>query len=92
MSKATRALPRYPQVLSQALASPVRRRDMEFALALAEELTPCPARAHTALLILRQFLAESAGTTPEDLFRSFQSQSAAATANTRIEATTTYAN
>ncbi|CAD7740088.1 hypothetical protein J7369_14295 [Xanthomonas phaseoli pv. dieffenbachiae] len=92
MSKATRALPRYPQALSQALANPARRRDMEFALGLADELTPCPARAHTALLILRQFLAEFAGTAPEDLIRSFQSQPGAAATKKRNEATTTYAN
>ncbi|WP_144422767.1 hypothetical protein [Xanthomonas arboricola] len=92
MSKAVRALPRYPQVLSQALANPVRLRDMVFALRLADELTPCPAQAHTALLILRQFIAQSADVSAEHLIHSFQTPPTVAAENTPEKAYTNHAN
>lgn len=41
--------------------------DLAFALSLAEELTPSPSKAHTALLILRDRLADAAGVSVAEL-------------------------
>ncbi|MDQ1090697.1 hypothetical protein QE400_000110 [Xanthomonas sacchari] len=42
-------------------ADPVRARNIAFALGIADEVSPSPAAAHTALLVLRELLLELAG-------------------------------
>jgi len=43
--------------------------DLTFALSLTEVLTPTPAKAHTALLILRDRLADAVGVSVADLMQ-----------------------
>lgn len=48
--------------------SQVQLDDLGRALALSEEVSPCPAAAHTALLILRSTLAKALDLSVTDLF------------------------
>ncbi|MBV6782526.1 hypothetical protein KWH04_18130 [Xanthomonas campestris pv. trichodesmae] len=47
--------------LMRLRADPVRCRNIGFALRLADEVSPSPAAAHTALLVLRDLVLELAG-------------------------------
>ncbi|WNH54859.1 hypothetical protein [Stenotrophomonas oahuensis] len=47
--------------------TPVQMHDLAVALALSEDVSPCPAAAHTALLILRSTLARALHLTDADL-------------------------
>lgn len=51
---------------SEELTS-VQMKDLAVALALSEEVSPCPAAAHTALLILRSTLARALHLTDAEL-------------------------
>ncbi|MDH0740967.1 MULTISPECIES: hypothetical protein [Lysobacteraceae] len=51
------------EALERLRADPIRARDIGFALRLADEVAPSPAAAHTALLVLRNLVAELAGLT-----------------------------
>lgn len=51
------------ETLERLRADPIRARDIGFALRLADEVAPSPAAAHTALLVLRNLVAELAGLT-----------------------------
>lgn len=52
-----------------SLLSEPQSNDLAFALSLTEELTPVPAKAHTALLILRDRLADAVGVSVADLMQ-----------------------
>lgn len=47
--------------LMRLRADPMRCRNIGFALRLADEVSPSPAAAHTALLVLRDLVLELAG-------------------------------
>jgi hypothetical protein len=55
--------------------------DLAFALALTDELTPLPSKAHTALLILRDRLADAMGVSVAELMDAHAAASTNTTKN-----------
>ncbi|MBP2480148.1 hypothetical protein J3A72_000440 [Stenotrophomonas sp. PvP093] len=45
--------------LSELFCDPVRAADLAFALRISDDLSPSPATAHTALLVMRAALARA---------------------------------
>lgn len=60
----------------------VRSRDLGFALHVAEELTPLPARSRSALLILRDAVSNLTGVPIPSLLDEFQPVGTAASSTT----------
>ena len=48
-------------LMFRLILNTTRRNDLAFALSMVEEITPSPARAHTALVVLRDTICRISG-------------------------------
>lgn len=54
-------------LMFRLILNTTRRNDLAFALSMVEEITPSPARAHTALVVLRDTICRISGLSESEL-------------------------